>query len=124
MVLGGSIFVFDSSSIADPDIWWHLRNAEVFVQSHSVVHHDIYSFTALGSRWINEAWLSELPYYYAWQWFGMRGIYLVNVTEVELIVFGVFGLAYLNSKNVKAALVDGHGWRYGWRQYRLGRAPC
>jgi hypothetical protein len=112
IVLGGSIFVFDSSSIADPDIWWHLRNAEVFVQSHSVVHHDIYSFTATGSRWINEAWLSELPYYYGWQWFGIRGIYLVMLTEVELILFGVFWLAYLNSKNVKAAFLA--SWLAVW----------
>lgn len=59
--LGAAIFLLDSGSIADPDIWWHLRNAEVLVQSHSVVHHDFYSFTATGSRWINEAWLSELP---------------------------------------------------------------
>ena len=101
--LGASIFVFDSGSISDPDIWWHLRNAEVFVQTHSVVHQDFYSFTATGSPWINEAWLGELPYYFAWQWFGMRGIYLVMLGEVELILMGVFGLAYLKSRNVKAA---------------------
>ena len=103
LTLGASIFVFDSRSIADPDIWWHLRNAEVFVQTHSVVHHDFYSFTATGSRWINEAWLGELPYYFAWRWFGIRGIYLVMLTEVELILLGVFALAYLTSRNVKAA---------------------
>jgi len=101
--LGASIFVFDSGSIADPDIWWHLRNAEIFVQTHTVVHHDLYSFTATGARWINEAWLGELPYYFAWQWFGMRGIYLVMLGEVELILLGVFALAYLESRNVKAA---------------------
>jgi len=101
--LGASIFVFDSGSIADPDIWWHLRNAEIFVQTHSVVHRDLYSFTAAGSRWINEAWLGELPYYFGWRWFGIRGIYLVMLSEVELILLGVFGLAYLESKNVKAA---------------------
>jgi hypothetical protein len=103
MSLGASIFVFDSGSIADPDIWWHLRNAEVFVQTHSVVHHDMYSFTASGARWINEAWLGELPYYFAWQWFGMRGIYLVMLCEVEIILLGVFALAYVESRNVKAA---------------------
>src|SRR5215472_3419551 len=103
LTLGASIFVFDSNSIADPDIWWHLRNAEVFVQTHSVVHHDFYSFTATGSRWINEAWLGELPYYFAWQWFGMRGIYFVMLAEVELILLGVFGIAWLASKNVKSA---------------------
>ncbi len=101
--LAASIFVFDSGSIADPDIWWHLRNAEVFVQTHSVVHQDFYSFTAAGSRWMNEAWLGELPYYFAWQWWGIRGIYLVMLAEVELILIGVFALAYLASRNVKAA---------------------
>ncbi|HEY2893361.1 MAG TPA: hypothetical protein VGJ16_04090, partial [Pirellulales bacterium] len=101
--LGASIFVLDSRSIADPDIWWHLRNAEVFVQTHSVVHQDFYSFTAAGSQWMNEAWLGELPYYFAWQGLGMRGIYLVMLAEVGLILMGVFALAWLESGNVKAA---------------------
>jgi hypothetical protein len=112
VVLGGSIFGFDSGSIADPDIWWHLRNAEVFVQSHSVVHHDMYSFTAAGSRWINEAWLGELLYYFGWRWFGIRGVYLVMLLEVELILFGVFALAYLSSRNVKAAFFS--SWLAVW----------
>ncbi|HUK43016.1 MAG TPA: hypothetical protein VLW48_01095 [Candidatus Bathyarchaeia archaeon] len=103
MTLGASVFVFDSGSIADPDIWWHLRNAEVFVQTHSVVHQDLYSFTVNGARWINEAWLGELPYYFAWEWLGIRGIYLVMLFEVELILLGVFALAYIESRNVKAA---------------------
>ena len=111
-VLGGSIFVFDSGSIADPDIWWHLRNAEVFVQSHSVVHHDLYSFTANGARWINEAWLGELAYYFGWRWLGIRGIYLVMLVEVELILFGVFALACLSSRNVKAAFLA--SWLAVW----------
>ena len=110
--LGAAIFLLDSGSIADPDIWWHLRNAEVLVQSHSVVHHDFYSFTATGSRWINEAWLSELPYYLGWRWLGIRGIYLVMLGEVELILLGVFGLAYLSSRNVKAAFVA--SWLAVW----------
>ena len=103
LCLGTTIFVFDSGSIADPDIWWHLRNAEVLVQTHSVVHQDLYSFSAAGSRWINEAWLGELPYYFAWQWGGITGVYLVMLGEVELILLGVFALAYLQSGNVKAA---------------------
>ncbi|MFZ0313664.1 MAG: hypothetical protein WAL85_13230 [Candidatus Korobacteraceae bacterium] len=110
--LGAAIFLLDSGSIADPDIWWHLRNAEVLVQTHAVVHHDFYSFTATGSRWINEAWLSELPYYLGWRWLGIRGIYLVMLGEVELILLGVFGLAYLSSRNVKATFVA--SWLAVW----------
>jgi len=110
--LGAAIFLLDSGSIADPDIWWHLRNAELLVQTHAVVHHDFYSFTATGSRWINEAWLSELPYYLGWRWLGIRGIYLVMLSEVELILLGVFGLAYLSSRNVKAAFAA--SWLAVW----------
>ncbi len=112
VTLTAAIFAFDSGSIADPDLWWHLRNAEVFVQTHSVVHHDFYSFSAAGSRWINEAWLSELPYYFAWRWLGIRGIYFVMLAEVQLILLGVFGLAYLNAKNVKAAFLA--SWLAVW----------
>ncbi len=112
LVLAGSIFVLDSGSIADPDIWWHLRNAEVLVTTHSVVHNDFFSFTTTGARWINEAWLSELPYYYGWQWLGMRGIYLVMLVEVELILLGVFGLAYVTSQNIKAAFLA--SWLAVW----------
>jgi hypothetical protein len=112
MALFGSIFVFDSGSIADPDIWWHLRNAEVLVQMHAVVTQDFYSFTAAGSRWINEAWLGELPYYFGWRWMGIRGIYLVMLFETELILLGVFGLAQLSCRNVKASFVA--SWLAVW----------
>ena len=53
-------------------------------REHAVVRQDLYSFSAAGSHWMNEAWLGELPYYFAWQSFGIRGIYLVMLFEVEL----------------------------------------
>jgi hypothetical protein len=110
--LAASVFVFDSGSIADPDIWWHLRNAEALVQQHVIVRRDFYSFTAAGSRWINEAWLSEVPYYLAWRSFGIRGIYLVMLVETELILMGVFALSWLASRNVKAAFIS--SWLALW----------
>jgi hypothetical protein len=105
VALAACVYLFDSGSIVDPDIWWHLRNAEVLRQTHSVVHHDLYSFTATGSSWINEAWLSELPYYFGWCWLGIRGVYLVMLLETELILLGVFVLSFLASGNVKAAFL-------------------
>ncbi len=75
------------------------------MQTRSVVHHDLYSFTAAGAPWINEAWLGELPYYFGWRWFGLRGIYLVMLIETELILLGVFALSYCASGHVKAAFL-------------------
>ncbi|HEY5176894.1 MAG TPA: hypothetical protein VII95_15155 [Terriglobales bacterium] len=105
VLLVGAVYVFANRSIADPDIWWHLRNAEFLVQHGSMIRHDMYSFTASGAPWINHEWLSELPYYFGWRLLGIRGLYLVLVCSVELILMGVFYLAYRVSGNVKAAFV-------------------
>ena len=105
VALAACVYLFDSGSIADPDIWWHLRNAEVLVQTHSVIRQDVYSFTAAGSAWINEAWLGELPFYLGWRWLGIRGIYLVMLIETELILLGVFALCWVVNGNVKAAFL-------------------
>jgi hypothetical protein len=105
VALAACVYLFDSGSIADPDLWWHLRNTQVLIQTHSVVRQDLYSFTAAGSSWINEAWLGEVPYYFGWQWLGIRGIYLVMLIETELILLGVFALSYFASGNAKAAFL-------------------
>jgi hypothetical protein len=97
------VYIFASRSISDPDIWWHLRNAEYLVRHHSMVRYDMYSSTVWGAPWINHEWLGELPYYFAWRWAGMRGLYLLVTLLVESILLGVFGLAYIVSRNVKAA---------------------
>src|SRR5580704_8973512 len=52
--------------MADPDIWWHLRNAESLLKYHQFLRYDSYSFTVAGHPWINSEWLSEIPYYLAW----------------------------------------------------------
>src|SRR6478672_2292389 len=46
----------------DNDLWWHLRNGQVVLQS-GVPQTDIYSFTAAGARWIMQAWLADTAMY-------------------------------------------------------------
>ena len=101
-LLASMVYIFAARSISDPDIWWHLRNAEYLVRHHAMVRHDMYSFTAPGAPWINHEWLGELPYYFAWQWAGMRGLYVLVTLLVESIMLGVFGLACVVARNVKA----------------------
>ena len=105
VALAASIFVLDSGSIADPDIWWHLRNAEMLVNHHPLVRQDIYSFTAQGARWLNEAWLAEIPFYVGWRLMDVRGLYLVMLLEIEAILLGLFRLAYVTSRNLKASFL-------------------
>lgn len=69
---------FAHTFIVDPDIWWHLANARILITMHHMIHTDPYSFTVVGQRWINWEWLSEIPYWFSFQAFGLRGIYLVT----------------------------------------------
>src|SRR6185369_14777840 len=68
-----TVAIFANRSIADPDIWWHLRNAEELLHTGRFVRADAYSYTVHGAPWINHEWLGELPYYVGWRGFGLQG---------------------------------------------------
>jgi hypothetical protein len=38
--------------LSDPDIWWHLRNAQYVIGTHTFLRHDIYTSTIPGRPWI------------------------------------------------------------------------
>jgi len=101
------VFLAVPKRIADPDIGWHLRNAQVQLQTHAFLHQDLYSFTTRGKPWMDHEWLAEIPFYLAWSGLGPRGIFLVTVAAIEMIMLGIFGLAYLESGSIKAAFVVG-----------------
>ncbi len=104
-LLAATTYFFATRSIADPDIWWHLRNAESLAQTGTIVSRDAYSFTAAGAPWMNHEWLTELPYYLGWRWLGIRGLYLVLLGCVEAILLAVYYLSYRTSRNIKAAFL-------------------
>lgn len=88
------VFLLVPHAVQDPDIWWHLRNAEQQLHTHSFLRQDIYSFTASHAHWIDHEWLAELPFYLAWHYFAGQGLYLITVSVVECIFGGVFLLSY------------------------------
>ena len=99
------VFLAVPKKVADPDIGWHLRNAQIQLQTHAFLHRDVYSFTTAGKPWMDHEWLSEIPFYLAWRAFGPRGIFLVTLVAIETILLGILGLAYLESGSIKAAFV-------------------
>ncbi len=105
VLLAGIVYLAIPRTIADPDISWHLRNAQVLLHTHAFLRQDLYSSTTKGKPWVNPEWLAEIPFYAGWRWFGERGVFLVSVGAIETILLGIFGLAYLQSKNVKSAFV-------------------
>ena len=93
-------------SMADPDIWWHLRNAQQMLTLHTFPTEDVYSFTALHAPWMDHEWMAELPFYFGWELAGANGVFCVTAFVIELIFMGVLRLCWSASRSmVTAALV-------------------
>jgi hypothetical protein len=97
-------FILSRRSIADPDIWWHLRNAEYLFQNHQLPRHDLYSFTVAGAPWINHEWLAEVPYYLAWRTWGLDGVNATTFVVIAFISLGLLYLCYQESGHFKASI--------------------
>jgi hypothetical protein len=93
------------ASISDPDLWWHLRNAEYLVAHHTTPAADLFSYTTQNHPWMNHEWLSEVPYYLAWTAGGVLGVYALFVGLLCVIMLGIFYWAYRQSGNLKAAFI-------------------
>jgi hypothetical protein len=102
-VLIAKVYWTCRSNIADPDIWWQLRNAQYFFANLRFPNIDTYSFTAAGSPWVNHEWLSGLFYYAGFRVFGITGIFLVFASVLAVLVVAVFLLCLKEAKDPLAA---------------------
>ncbi len=89
--------------LVDPDIWWHLADARFLFTTHHFIQTDPYSFTVVGQRWLNWEWLGELPFWFAFQSMGLRGIYLITWLALGANVLFVYWRGYLTARHAGAA---------------------
>ena len=86
----GVIFKGAGGEIADPDIWWHLRNGQQMVLQHTFPRVDTYSFGAAGSNWLAYEWLSEIQFFLGFKTMGLQGLLAVYLALLILIFTGVY----------------------------------
>jgi hypothetical protein len=91
------------SLLSDPDLWWHLADARLLCATHHFIQTEPYSFTVAGERWINPEWLSELPYWFGYRTFELRGIYLVAWLAFCANLLMVYWRGYLSARHAGAA---------------------
>jgi hypothetical protein len=99
------VFFLSRRNIADPDLWWHLRNAQSLLTSGHFSVLDSYSYTATGATVLPTEWLAGLAYYAAYQWAGLSAVFLLVFVLCTAIALGVFRLSYLASHDVKNSFV-------------------
>ena len=84
------VFAFNRPDVNDPDIWWHLNDAQQILQGH-LPRLDTFSWTAKGSPWMDHEWLSEIPFYLSYKTLGLRGLYgcafLLSLITLWLILY-------------------------------------
>jgi hypothetical protein len=125
-IVAAEISLLAGLDIEHPDIWYHLRNAQQLLTNHAFLHADSYTFTAAGSPLLNFEWLSELPYYFAFQAWGLHGLLAVYLVVLWLIFGGVYYLALRRGANCSdAALVSVAGvalgcYSFGPRMHHFG----
>ena len=89
--------------IADPDLWWHLRNAKFALENHRLPLFDTYTHTVAGSPWIDHSWMSELVFYGAHHWLGLYGIFLLFTLCVAILSLGMFAMCLRETDDPLAA---------------------
>jgi hypothetical protein len=66
-----------TSSVQDPDFWWHLRTGYWMLDNHRLPSHDLYTYTVTDHHWIDHEYLTEVLMAYLNSWGGLTLISLV-----------------------------------------------
>lgn len=99
------VYMVGGGGVGDPDIWWHLKNAQYLFNTHHLPAVDMYSYTVSGQPWMNHEWLAEIPYYLAWRAFGLPGIWVVFLGVLDVILAILFFWVTRSSGNPKSAFL-------------------
>ena len=86
------VLIVISHTIADPDLWGHLRFGTDLLQTHQLRLRDVYSFTS-DVPWINHEWLSEAAFAFAFTTAGPVGLNLLKLSVIGVLAVIVWRAA-------------------------------
>ncbi len=84
VTLWGFLALLVTRTVADPDLWGHLRFGLDMLASKSIASFDTYSFTS-DVLWVNHEWLAELLIGSAYAAFGAPGLVLLKLTVIGVV---------------------------------------
>jgi hypothetical protein len=77
------------AKLTDNSFFWHLKTGE-YILDHGIPHHDVFSYTAPGTKWVAQSWLAEVTYAALYRSMGGFGIRLL----IGLVGAGIGMLTY------------------------------
>src|SRR5262249_27548385 len=75
-----------SYTIADPDLWGHVRFGLDILRTGTIVQRDVYSYRTGSQPWINHEWLSEVLFASIYDSAGPCGLIVFKLIVGALIV--------------------------------------
>lgn len=97
-----ALFAVLGGTVADPDLWGHVRFGQLMRDLGFVPRHDPYAYTEAGRTWFNHEWLAEWVFGWVYDVSGTWGLVVLKL----VFVAAVFGLAadHLRRRGVGAVL--------------------
>jgi hypothetical protein len=91
--------------LSDNSFFWHLKTGGLILD-HGIPHHDVFSFSSEGTKWVAQSWLAEVAYAGLDRTVGAFGIRLLGALTGLLIGVLTYRLALrLAGERMRAALV-------------------
>lgn len=78
----------------DPDLWWHMATGRYILTHRLIPATDVFSFSAVGHRWVTHEWLTDVLLYAGYQAVGHAGLSLLFAA----LIGAAFGLVYLRCR--------------------------
>ncbi|MGH7781533.1 MAG: hypothetical protein ACREQR_17100 [Candidatus Binataceae bacterium] len=85
-----AIMIMDSTRVADPDLYGHLRFGQQILFSGHIARFDTYSYSIAGLRWISHEWLSEVVIAWFYVHGGVIGLKLMKLGCSAALVLILF----------------------------------
>jgi ABC-type antimicrobial peptide transport system permease subunit len=107
IIAGVLVLVITSfqNGIVDPDTWWHLATGKYIINSSSIPHQDLFSWTAADQPWVTHEWLAEVLFYLGYVAGRFWGVLsLILLLTALLLVFYWKLLSLENRSSPVAAL--------------------
>lgn len=93
LLLALGVFWF-SYTLADPDLWGHIRFGQDMLTAGTVVQSDLYSYRSQPGFWINHEWLSEVVFAVLYNHLGISGL----IGFKAIVSLAIVGLCYAHMR--------------------------
>ena len=88
VALAAAIVLFSASrTVADPDLWWHLRVGNDILDTGDVTGDDTYSYLSGDVPWMNHEWLAESLFAAVWRAGGEPALVLLKMAVAMAVAW-------------------------------------